>query len=486
MGKGPAPQRAPLVRAAAAPSLLPRGLKEKLLVAFSLMSVVPLLVMGYILTNYVFPHVDTFGELSLIVMLAIGIALLGMLVARSIVLPIVKLAAEAQAIAAGNLDRTVQVDAPDEVGSLGVALNQITQKVRDNMSQLRVYGEQTKHLNLEINRRILTFSHLLQVSNLISQSAKIEEVIGFILEKLTQLEEAELNCLLEGTGEDGTFVVRAAMGTDGAQAQALRGTKITAPWLGRALKERRLVAVDSENTSEAGKEILQQLFGMSNAFCQPVFSLGQGIGLLISLNRQPDFVYREDCLDLLKVFGKQMTIAVENDLLSKRAEELKVIDELTGLYNAGYMKSRMEEEVRRAVRYHRPCSLVLLSVNEFQKLQDLYGGLAGEGVLHQLADLLKGQVGEGDRIGRLGPDEFALILPERNKREAIELAETIRRAVESHKFSNGPQPLPCMLTVSAGISENPLDGATGETLFAKASEAMGRANKQGRNKVESC
>jgi len=196
-------------------------LKEKLIVAFSLMSIVPLLVLGYVVTNYAFPQMKTIGDLSLVVALAAGIALLGMAVASSLVLPIVKLASEAQAIAAGNLDRTVDVRAPDEVGSLGVALNQITQRVRDNMSQLRVYGEQTKHLNLEINRRVLTLSHLLQVSNLISQSAKVEEVTGFILEKLTQLEEAELNCLLERTGEDGTFLIRAAVGTDAVQAQAL-------------------------------------------------------------------------------------------------------------------------------------------------------------------------------------------------------------------------------------------------------------------------
>jgi diguanylate cyclase (GGDEF)-like protein len=247
-----------------------------------------------------------------------------------------------------------------------------------------------------------------------------------------------------------------------------------------------VLRVDRGRGTGQGAELLEKQFGMHNAVLQPIISMRQEVAVLLSANRKQDFSFREDSLDLLKVFGQQVAIALENDLLARRAEQLKVIDELTGLYNAGYMKSRLEEEVSRAVRYHRPCSLILLGVDEFQKLQDLYGSLAGESVLHQLADLLKGQVSEVDRIGRMGPDEFALILPERNKREAIEMAESIRRAVESHKFSNGPQPLPCSLTVSAGISENPLDGSTGETLFAKASEAIGRAKKQGRNKVESC
>lgn len=483
MGKGSVRQGAAARHLS--PSLLPRGLRERLIVAFGLMSVVPLLVMGYVVTNYVFPHLDSIGDVSLVVGLSAVIALLGLSVARGLVMPVIRLASQAQEIAQGNLERVVDVEGAGEVGSLGSALNQITQRVRENMSQLRVYGEQTKHLNLEINRRILTLSHLLQVSNLISQSAKIEEVITFILEKLTQIEEAELNCILEAGGEEGVFLVRAAVGTDARQASALQGTKIVAPWLWKALQERRITLLDAAHSSRAGEEFFGRVFGMTNAVCQPVVSMGQGIGLLICANRKPDFSFQEDCLDLLKVFGKQVTIAIENDLLTKRAEELKVIDELTGLYNAGYMRSRLEEEVRRAIRYHRPCSLLLLNLDNFEQLQQMYGGLAGEGVLHQVAELLKGQATDVDRVGRMGPDEFALILPERNKRQAIDLGEAIRRAVEGCVFRNGNQPLPRSVTLSAGLSENPLDGSTAEELFAKAAQAVRSAKGQGKNRVVS-
>ncbi len=466
-------------------SLMPQGLREKLIVAFGLMSVVPLLVLGYVVTNYVFPRVETLWDISLVVGLAALVAFLGFIVARGFVVPVVKLAEQAQAIAAGQLVKEVDVgpEAGGEVGSLGMALNQITQRVRENMSQLRVYGEQTKHLNLEINRRILTLSHLLQVSNLISQQAKIEEIITFILERLTQLDEAELNCILELSAEDGDLVVRAAAGADPNQAMALQGSKVVAPWLTKILQERRTAVVDSEHKASAGGELLQSLFGMKHAFCQPIVSLGQGTGLLITANAKPEFVFGEDCLDLLKVFGKQVSIAIENDLLAKRAEELKVIDELTGLYNAGYMKSRLEEEVRRAMRYHRPCAFLLLNLDDFQQIQGLYGGLAGEGILHQVANLLKGRVTEVDRVGRMGSDEFAMILPERNKREAIELAEAVRGAIEQHPFLNGNQPLPRPVSLCVGVSENPLDGSTAQELLNKATQAVRSAKGQGKNRV---
>jgi len=457
-------------------------LREKLIVAFSLMSVVPLLVLGYVVTNYVFPHQDTAWDLTVVLGLAIIIALLGLVVARNLVLPVIKLASAAQAIAEGHLERQVDVQTPDELGTLGVALNQITQRVRDNMGQLKVYGEQTKHLNLEINRRIVTLSHLLQVSNLITQSAKVEEVRTFILEKLTQLEEAELNCLLEPAGEEGAFVVQAAVGAEPSRVQALLHATVSAPWLRRVLQESHLHVTDGRSPIPE-RELLQQALGMTNAVCQPLISMGQGIGILVSANRVPDFTFTEDTLELLKVFAKQMVIAIENDLLARRAEELKVIDELTGLYNASYMRSRLEEELRRAMRYHRPCSLVTFNVDNFRQFQELYGGLVAEGALRQLAELLKAGVTEVDRVGRVGPDEFAVILPERNKREAIELAETIRQRIAQHPLTDGPQPPARHLTVSGGISENPIDGATADVLWTRAAELMRTAKRQGKNHV---
>ncbi len=481
MGKRAVPERTPPARLNG--SLMPRGLREKLRVAFCLMSVVPLLVLGYILTNYVFPHIKSPGELSLVTGLAAGITFLGLAVARGLILPVIKMSWEAQAIAEGQLEREVDARAPDEVGQLGVALNQITQRVRENMTQLRAYGEQTHHLNLEINRRILALSNLLQVSNLITQSTPVEETITFILEKLTQLDEAEFNCLLATTEEENTFLVRAAVGADSAQVQALLHTKLVAPWLAKVLTEHRILVLDGREAASRGGEMFQQLVGMTNGVCQPMVSMGKGVGLLISANRKENFTFEEETLELLKVFGKQMAIAVENDLLTRRAEELKVTDELTGLYNASYMTTRLDEEVRRAIRYHRPCSLAILNLDGFRQLQELQGGLAAEGVLKQIAQLLKSQIGEVDRAGRIGPDEFSLILPERNKREAIELAEAIRRRIEQTVFANGPQPMAGGLTLSGGVSENPLDGSTAGELFAKAKEAVKLAKLQGKNRI---
>ena len=88
---------------------------------------------------------------------------------------------------------------------------------------------------------------------------------------------------------------------------------------------------------------------------------------------------------------------------------------------------------------------------------------------------------EVDRVGRSADDEFAVILPERNKRQANDIAENIRKKIE-FAFNEEDEPVK-RLTVSAGISENPLDGVSSEELITAALEALGVSKEQGRNRV---
>lgn len=472
----------PALRVNRRPSLMPHGLRERLVVGFCLMSVVPLLVLGYVTVNYVFPHLKTFGDLSLVIGLAVLIAILGFVVVRSLVLPVIRLASDARAIASGQTDRRVDIEAPGEVGELGLALNQITQRARENMVQLKQYGEQTHRLNMEINQRILALSNVLQISNLIAQSSKVEEVLNSILEKLNQMEDVPLNCLLEPVEGD-LFLIQAVSGTDPARVEALRHQRIAAPWLKRLLENRQMLIIDGRHAASHERALFKQLFGVSHVICQPLICLGKPAGLLVSGNAKDEYVFQDDVIDLLKIFAKQAIIGMENDLLNKRAKELEIMDELTGLYNAGYMKTRLEEEVQRSIRYHRPCSLVVVNVDDFRYFQETYGALRGEKILKRMGELLASCVTEVDRVGRMALDEFAVILPERNKRETMEMAETIRgrlaQGLADFLHSSG-ETAP---TVSAGVSENPIDGSTGSELFVKAAERVRAAKRMGKNKV---
>ena len=133
-----------------------------------------------------------------------------------------------------------------------------------------------------------------------------------------------------------------------------------------------------------------------------------------------------------------------------------------------------------AIFYQRPCSFLIFNIDDYKAFRELNGQIASEEMLKRIAAVLKGYEGQFGKAARLDADEFALLLPENNKREALDVAEEIRKKVESSRFVDS-QKRP--LTVSVGVSENPIDGSIGKELFKKAKEALARAKEKGKNRV---
>ena len=100
----------------------------------------------------------------------------------------------------------------------------------------------------------------------------------------------------------------------------------------------------------------KELYQVRNAAIIPILTRGTLEGVIILGNNTEGFEYKPDDIELLHVFAKQTAIAIENDRLLKKTEELEVRDNLTQLYNNKYIRERLEEEIKRAVIYQRPCS----------------------------------------------------------------------------------------------------------------------------------
>jgi diguanylate cyclase (GGDEF)-like protein len=203
--------------------------------------------------------------------------------------------------------------------------------------------------------------------------------------------------------------------------------------------------------------------------------------MLIVGNNEECFIFADDEKELLKVFAKQVSIAVENDMLVKKTKELSVKDETTGLYNHNYMKIRLAEEIKRAITYQRPCGYLFIDVDNFKNFYTANGEAKSEVLLKVVSAALRDSVTEIDRVGRLRDDKFIVILPEKNKRQSANIAEEIRKEIENRlgklAVSGGK------MTVSIGVSENPIDGSTAEELMEKAEKLARDAKALGKNRV---
>lgn len=130
-----------------------------------------------------------------------------------------------------------------------------------------------------------------------------------------------------------------------------------------------------------------------------------------------------------------------------------------------------------AIRSGDKLSVALFDIDDFKKINDTYGHVAGDMVLCEIAGILKGSVRKGDVVGRYGGEEFFLILPHTNLSQATELSERIRMNIENNRFSNGIH-----LTVSGGVKQ--FTGETLTELIDCADQNLYRAKKLGKNKIE--
>ena len=119
-------------------SMVPKGLRYKTMIAFSLMSLIPILVCAWLIITYIFPNIRLFsgltlGNISFILFICIFISILGLFITRQMIDPIIKMAEEAKIIAGGDVTKCIDINREDEVGDLSKSLNIMTQKIRDNM-----------------------------------------------------------------------------------------------------------------------------------------------------------------------------------------------------------------------------------------------------------------------------------------------------------------------------------------------------------------
>lgn len=181
----------------------------------------------------------------------------------------------------------------------------------------------------------------------------------------------------------------------------------------------------------------------------------------------------------LKIKNLQDDLKQSNEKLL----ELSNTDHLTGLFNRRYMMESLGREVQRNTRKGGHLSLILLDIDHFKDVNDIYGHLQGDVVLQKVALLLKKELRAYDCAARYGGEEFIAILPDSTLSEAIFVAERIRQSIMDTKFSD--KLIGLSLTASMGVATFPLEGVTTVDGFIKvADDALYRAKNSGRNRVE--
>lgn len=204
---------------------------------------------------------------------------------------------------------------------------------------------------------------------------------------------------------------------------------------------------------------------------------------LLVMFRKAGRPFHEEDQRLIKLLVNAFEITLKNVELRNRLQAQAIKDGLMNIYNHRYLKGKLEEEVMRATRYHKPLSLIITDVDYFKKFNDTHGHLLGDQVLREMAQILKDSVRETDIVARYGGEELAILLPETPLDAASDVAERIRKRVASHVFhgkDNVEVPMSLSIGVSCLFKEPEL---TASELIIRTDTALYRAKHQGRNQI---
>lgn len=163
-----------------------------------------------------------------------------------------------------------------------------------------------------------------------------------------------------------------------------------------------------------------------------------------------------------------------------------ICDELTGLYNRKYLHHRLDAEISRSKRYGTPVSCLLLDIDYFKIVNDMYGYDWGDILLQKIARMLSALVRKEDVLTRYGDEEFIIILPETTEQQAMIFAERFRSDVEKMEFIPANEEERHKITISGGISSFPCMEdveETSNTLIRYAEHALYNAKQTGKNKI---
>lgn len=217
----------------------------------------------------------------------------------------------------------------------------------------------------------------------------------------------------------------------------------------------------------------------SPSVCYPLFYQNRSFGV-IAITRNSELTERER--NLIGVVSSIVGVALNNTRSFADITFTAQTDPLTRLFNIGYFKDVMGDELNRAKRFQHTLSVTIIDLDNFKSYNDTYGHQAGDQLIIQMAQIFDDHFDTTDTIARYGGDEFIIMCPELSKGEVAKSVDDLRHSLETYDFARGKGEV--NVTFSAGIASYPDDGINTKELIKAADSALYDAKDAGKNLVK--
>jgi diguanylate cyclase (GGDEF)-like protein len=324
---------------------------------------------------------------------------------------------------------------------------------------------------------------LVEIGKTLTASLDLPEVLQVIMEKVSQVLEPETWSLLMVDDETDELYFEIIVSPAEEQLRDIRlmlGEGI-AGWV--AKNGEPLLIPDVTKDERFASDVDEAVeFKTRSIICVPMICKGKVAGVIELINSLDEATFTESDLSILATIADFAAIGIDNARNFARIQQLVITDELTGLYNAGYLLEFLDYEVERARRYQSHVSVIFIDMDHFKDVNDTHGHLVGSRLLSDVGKLIHENVRKSDMAARYGGDEFVIVLSNTNKDGAYILAKTLRDKIRSTNFKS-EQGANIRITASLGLACYPTDADSKISLIRMADKAMYAAKDASRDTV---
>ncbi|MDD4912110.1 MAG: diguanylate cyclase [Sideroxydans sp.] len=321
---------------------------------------------------------------------------------------------------------------------------------------------------------------------MVARDTELLTILNALVEYM-EAEDESSRCSILLSDEEGTHLLSSvAPSLPAFYNEAINGIdiRVGVGSCGTSAALRKRVVVEDVQTHEywIPYRQLAQEAGLQACWSEPILSSkGKVLGTFAIYHAHPQGPRPQD-IDRIVFAANLSAIAIENHQVRDELERQAHSDYLTGLDNRRHFLGQAETELARTLRYDRDLSILMIDIDHFKQVNDTYGHKVGDIVLQKFASVCRATLRNIDIIGRIGGEEFAVLLPEAGQEQAMDAAERLcaALAVAQVKLDSG---LPLHFTVSLGVVTLEEKDTNIDTLLNQADQALYRAKSQGRNQV---
>jgi diguanylate cyclase (GGDEF)-like protein len=249
--------------------------------------------------------------------------------------------------------------------------------------------------------------------------------------------------------------------------------------IGTVLRSRKPLHATSADRATGAR---RPRYHTSSFVAVPILGARDVLGAICMTDRRGDQAFARADVAALRMFAAGAALALERERALDSAEayaHAAAVDPVTGVFNRRYFQVRLDEELQRSHRHQIPLALAMIDVDDFKRVNDSHGHLAGDTILRDVGEILRRSVRVFDVCARFGGEEFVIIMPGSSSENALRIAERIRERIETYRPAERVLAT-TRVTVSVGLAVSSPE-ATVSQLLERADQALYAAKRAGKN-----